>query len=69
MIIICRVYDTRKDLAEGNPPLNEFAYNDENPLGRRKMAKTAWWAARDDKVLLTYPKLGQPKQPKPADRG
>lgn len=59
MIIICRVYNSRKDLAEGEQPFNEFMYNDENPHGRRKMAKTAWWAARSNKVLVTYPKPGQ----------
>jgi len=60
MIIICRVYNNRRELAEGEPPINEFEYNDENRNGRIRMAKTAWWAARSDKVLLTYPKPGQP---------
>lgn len=62
MIIICRVYESRKALAEGEAPLNEFKYNDESRDGRVRMAKTAWWAARNDKVLVTYPLPGQPVQ-------
>lgn len=61
MIVEVRVYDSRKALAEGERAINSFRINDENHHGRRKLAKTAWWAARNGKCLVTWPMPGQPQ--------
>lgn len=55
MIVFCRIYNSRKELMEGEPPINEFAYNHAKAEGRRRMGKTATWAVHNGKVCVTWP--------------
>lgn len=59
MITICRVYDNRKALAEGEKPISEFKFNDAIQRGRELIAKTEYWAARNGKVVVLWPLEGQ----------
>lgn len=52
LLVVVKVFDNIADIRDDSYA-TRFIINQYNPEGRKKLAKCAWWAMHNDKILLT----------------